>query len=96
MSPDQIVAIAPFLAERAGIAGLKDVSIRATVIASLNGRKPQLMIDPELDLLTVDRTWGHQPWIIELREPRRSEPWDVPAHRWPEALGVELPETTAL
>ena len=96
VSPDQLVAIAPFLAERARSAGLQNVSIRAVVIASLNGRKPQLLIDPDLDLLTLQRTWGHQPWIVPLTEPLRSEPWDVSSHLWPEELGIELPSTTFL
>lgn len=94
VSPDQIVAVAPFLAESARRVGLRDVSIRAVVLASLNGRKPQLLIDPNLNLLTVRRTWRHQPWIVELTEPLRSTPWNVPSDQWPELLGIELPQTT--
>lgn len=92
ISPDQIVATADYFYDVARKVRMKDVSIRAVVIASLNGRKPQLMIDPDLDLLTVNRQWGHQPWIKELEEPFRSEPWDVPSADWPEVLGIELPE----
>jgi len=90
ISPDQIVAITPFLAERART-GLREVEIRAVAITSLNGRKPQLMIDPNFDLTTVDRRLGHQPWIVPLTEPLRTEPWDVPSNAWPEVLGIELP-----
>ncbi len=92
VSPDLIVAVAPFFEERAIYTGMKQVEIRAVVIASLNGRKPQLMIDPDLDLLTVKRSWKPQPWIVPLTEPFRSEPWDVPSDKWPEVLGIELPE----
>lgn len=92
VSPDQIVATARLFAEIARQAGIEQVEIRAVVLVSLNGRKPQLMIDPELDLLTVDRTWGHQPWIVPLTEPLRVEPWDVPTDQWPAELGIELPQ----
>ncbi|MCA9112752.1 MAG: HTTM domain-containing protein, partial [Planctomycetaceae bacterium] len=92
ISPERIVEVVPFFEERAIRTGMKQVEIRAVVIASLNGRKPQLLIDPDLDLLTVKRTWGHQPWIKPLTEPFRSEPWDVPSDEWPEVLGIELPE----
>jgi len=92
VSPDQIVATARLFAEMARQAGIEQVEIRAVVLVSLNGRKPQLMIDPELDLLTVDRTWGHQPWIVPLTEPLRAEPWDVPTDQWPTELGIELPQ----
>ncbi|MCA9111609.1 MAG: HTTM domain-containing protein [Planctomycetaceae bacterium] len=90
-SPEQIAAAAKFLQSRAHEGGLRDVAIRAVVIISLNGRKPQLMIDPELDLTTITRTLRHQAGIIPLKEPLQNEAWDVPANEWPELLGIELP-----
>ncbi len=94
VSPDQIVAISRWFAEIARKDGMNEVEIRAVVIASLNGRKPQLLIDPDLDLLTVERTWGHQHWIRPLTEPLRAEPWDLPTEKWPDELGIELPQAT--
>ena len=88
-SPDQLVACAPFFAQKAREQGMRDVEIRALVLTSLNGRKPQLQIDPDLNLLTVKRSLWHQRGIIPLTEPRRSELWDVPMDDWPEAVGVE-------
>lgn len=91
ISPEQIVAIAPFFAERARRFGLGGVEIRVLVITSLNSRKPQLMIDPDLDILTVKRRLGHQTWIVPLTEPLRAEPCTLPVDIWPEVLGIELP-----
>lgn len=91
ISPDQIVSVARYFHEVALRLRTKDPSIRAVVITSLNGRKPQLMFDPDLDLLTVQRQLGHQSWIKRLEEPFRYEAWDVPSSEWPEVLGIELP-----
>ncbi len=91
VSPDQLVACAPYFAEKARERGMRDVEIRAVVITSLNGRKPQLQIDPEMNLLEVDRSILPQAGIIPLTEPLRREVWDVPIARWPEELGIQLP-----
>lgn len=95
VSPDQIASTAPFFGERARAVGMTDVEIRAVALASLNGRKPQLLIDPELDLLTLRRSIGPQPGIVRLTEPLRSDVWEVPSEDWPDVLGIPLPETTA-
>jgi vitamin K-dependent gamma-carboxylase len=91
VSPDKIVAIAPFFAEQARKQGLRDVEIRAVVLTSLNGRKPQLQLDPELDLLKMHRSIWPQTGITPLTERRREEAWDVPVSDWPRVLGIELP-----
>lgn len=91
-SPDQIVACAPYFAEKAEEMGLQDVEIRAVVLTSLNGRKPQLQIDPELNLLTVERSLRPQEGIVPLTEPLRTDPWDIPSRQWPEMLGIQLPD----
>jgi hypothetical protein len=93
-SPEQIAAVSKFLAEAATRAGFKQVEIRAVVITSLNGRKPQLMFDPNLNLLTVPRTWKHQAWIHPLTESLPAEPWNVPSQEWPAILGISLPDAT--
>jgi len=92
-SPEQIAAVSQFLAEVVGSAGLKQVEIQAVAITSLNGRKPQLVFDPDLNLLTVTRSWKPQAWIHPLTEPLRADPWNVPSREWAGILGVELPVT---
>ncbi len=91
VSPSQIVACSPFFAAKAEQNGMRDVEIRAVVMTSLNGRKPQLQIDPDLDLLTLNRSIWPQQGIVPLTEPRREPAWNVPSDEWPQLLGIALP-----
>jgi hypothetical protein len=59
-------------------------------LCSLNGRRPQLLVDPTIDLGAQPRRWGPQPYIVPLTEPRRDEPWNVPPLDWPRH--VEIPQ----
>jgi len=43
--------------------------VYARALISLNGRRPQLMIDPEVDLATESATLGTPSWIVPLHEP---------------------------
>lgn len=42
------------------------MKVRARVMASLNGRTPQLLIDPTTDLAKVRRSLAPAPWILPL------------------------------
>jgi hypothetical protein len=66
--PDMILQFAHHLAERLPAEGRAPVQVRAWVSASLNGREPQLLIDPATDLAAQPRTLGHAPWILPLRQ----------------------------
>lgn len=68
----------------------KRTEVRALVLASLNGRKPQLMIDPAVDLAAQPKVALHRPWIVPLHEPLRNEPWTVPLNEWEHH--VDLPK----
>jgi hypothetical protein len=48
------------------------VRVRAEVLVSLNGRRSQLLVDPELDLLEIDDAYAGR-WI--LPEPKGSPPF---------------------
>ena len=49
------------------------VIAHAHIMASLNGREPQLMIDPDVDLASVPTAWlGHADWILPLETPLRA------------------------
>ena len=63
-----------------------DVEIRAQVFCSLNGRRPQLLVDPQIDLASQTRSLSPQPWIVPLKEPLPSELWDKPPRTWTEFL----------
>ncbi len=70
-SPDMIVQFSHYLAERFRKKGYPDVEVRAQVNVSLNGRPPQLLIDPEVDLAKVKlRIWPPASWILPLNKKR--------------------------
>ncbi|MDV2479354.1 MAG: HTTM domain-containing protein [bacterium] len=68
-SPDMIIQFSHYLAERFREKGYPDVEVRARVHVSLNGRRPQLLIDPSVDLSKVKRRlWPPAPWILPLKQ----------------------------
>jgi vitamin K-dependent gamma-carboxylase len=75
--PDMILQFAHYIAEESRREGRAGVQVRAEVTASLNGREPQVLIDPQVDLAATPRNLGHAPWILPLHEPL---PARAPAH----------------
>jgi hypothetical protein len=71
--PDMIIQFAHHLAEEKRREGYPNVEVRALVLASLNGRRPQLLIDPAVDLAKVRRSMWPASWIVPLTE-RLPEP----------------------
>jgi hypothetical protein len=68
-SPDLILTFAHRLDERYREAGYGDVEVRAIARVSLNGRPPQRMIDPRVDLSEIARPYlPPADWIVPLRE----------------------------
>jgi vitamin K-dependent gamma-carboxylase len=64
----------------------KRAEIRVLAIVSLNGRKPQLLIDPQIDLGAQPASWWVQPWIVPLTEPLRWPPWPDPPSAWEQVV----------
>jgi vitamin K-dependent gamma-carboxylase len=90
--PDMLVEFAHFLADELARQGYPDAEIRALVIVSLNGRRPQLLIDPYTDLAAVPRTWRRYDFLMPLTEPLRREAWDVPMLEWEKHVGFDSRE----
>ena len=67
--PDLIVQFSHFLAEEKRREGYENVEVRARVMVSLNGREPQLLIDPNVDLAKEDMSLLPARWIIPLTTP---------------------------
>ncbi len=68
--PDRIHRFAKHVAEVARETGLRNVEVYALTEVSLNGRKPQPIVDPDIDLASTPRSvLGHSPIIIHLKEP---------------------------
>jgi hypothetical protein len=89
--PELILFMAHFIANRFESEMGRRPQVYAFVLASLNGRKAQLMIDPNVDLAAEPRgQLGKRDWVMPLTEPLRREPWIVPVEQWRQY--VELPE----
>lgn len=84
--PDLLVQFGQYLATELRQTKNLNVEIRAQVFCSLNGRRPQLLVDPQIDLASQTRSLAPQPWIIPLKEPLPSELWDKPPSTWTEFL----------
>jgi vitamin K-dependent gamma-carboxylase len=69
--PELILLFAHYLAEERRREGYDDVEVRARVMVSLNGRRPQLLIDPNVDLAKEQLTLLPARWIVPLTTPLR-------------------------
>jgi len=67
--PDMALQYSHFLAEQKRREGFENVEVRAYILASLNGRKPQLLIDPTVDLAKEQASLLPAKWILPLTEP---------------------------
>lgn len=88
--PQLIVQMAKYIADKFEKDTGKRPEVHAFVLASLNGRKPQFMIDPNADLAKVDiGVFGTWDWLVPLTEELKEPPWTVPVEQWREH--VEMP-----
>lgn len=69
--PDMLLQFAHHLSEEHQRAGKGPLEVRARVLTSVNGRKRQLFVDPEIDLAAQPRSLWHWDWILPLTEPLR-------------------------
>lgn len=72
--PDMLLQFAQYLAKTMPRTGPKPLRVEARVFVSVNGRKPQLLVDPNVDLAAESRTLGRPRWLLENHE-------RLPAHR---------------
>jgi hypothetical protein len=70
--PELILLFGHYLAEEKRREGYDNVEVRARVMVSLNGREPQLLIDPNVDLTKEAVTLLPARWIVPLTTPLRS------------------------
>jgi len=66
--PDMALQFSHSIAESLRTQGYEQVEVRATVVASLNGRGLQHLIDPTVDLAKQPRTLAPASWILPLEE----------------------------
>jgi Vitamin K-dependent gamma-carboxylase, lumenal domain/HTTM domain len=70
--PDLIVQFSQYLAEEKRREGYDNVEVRARTMVSLNGRQPQLLVDPNVDLAKEQVKLLPQSWIVPLTTPLAS------------------------
>ena len=78
-NPQMILQFGHFLAGQKRLEGYDDVEVRVRAMVALNGRKPQLLVDPTVDLARERASMLPARWIMPLTEPLRkygSEPDD--------------------
>lgn len=66
--PDLILQLAHLISEDLRRRGMHDVEVRVDALASLNGRPTQRLIDPEVDLTTIDDSLMPATWILPAPE----------------------------
>ena len=69
IQPDMILQFAHFAAGQLRREGWQVIDIRASVAASLNGRRAQMLTDPQVNLDAEKRSLLHAKWIMPLTEP---------------------------
>ena len=70
--PEMILQYAHHLARQKRLEGFENVEVRARVLASLNGRSSQLLVDPTVDLAKVRSSLLPARWIVPLTVPLQS------------------------
>jgi hypothetical protein len=62
--PDLILQLAQHIGRDFAARGYGQVAVYADAVASLNGRPPARLIDPQTDLTQVPDTLGRRPWVL--------------------------------
>lgn len=88
--PEMILHLAHFLGNKYQEVTGHSCSVYALALASLNGRKPELLVDPNVDLLGEPRGFYKREWVLETKEPLQRPAWDVPIDQW--RAHVDIPE----
>ena len=65
--PDMILQYSHHIADELRQQGYDEIEVRAWVMVSLNGREPQLLIDPSVNLAAQPRTLLPNTWIMPLK-----------------------------
>ena len=87
VSPELIRKYGRHLARERARTGQGPVEVRARVLNSLNGREPQLLVDPTVNLAAIDYSWQPADWIVPLHDPLPGN-WrpTLPVRNTPEAV----------
>jgi vitamin K-dependent gamma-carboxylase len=75
--PDEMVQFAHYLTRIMPQRGPRPLRVEARIMTSINGRKPELIIDPNVDLTAEPWPLGRPRWLREIHEPTPVRHGDV-------------------
>jgi hypothetical protein len=87
--PDMVWQFARFLATKVPGSGPEPLRVQARMYVSVNKRRPQLFLDPNVDLAAAPRSWGRPPWLLEVHDPLPPPGQDLSG----DTFGVTFPKT---
>ncbi len=67
--PDMVWQFVRFLGRSIPHLGPKPLQIETRMLVSINGRKPQLFLDPTVDLVAEPRPWARPRWLLQINDP---------------------------
>jgi len=67
--PDTVLQFAHYLAKTMPRTGVKPLKVEARIFVSINGRRPELFVDPKVDLAAESRTLMRPRWLLPSHEP---------------------------
>jgi vitamin K-dependent gamma-carboxylase len=85
--PEMVREFANFLSRGINSAGGDPIEVRVIDFCALNGRRPQLLVDPGRDLGTTARAWGPANWVEPLTQPLPKEAFADSPETWQFELG---------
>lgn len=86
--PEMILQLAHVIGDEYHRQTGRDAEVRALVLTTLNGRKPELLIDPNVDLTKEPRGFHFRTWIMPQQEPLRDVAWSVPMVEWERHVAI--------
>jgi vitamin K-dependent gamma-carboxylase len=67
--PDMVRQFAHYLAQRLPQYGSEPLRVEVRMFVSINGRKPTLVFDPNVNLAAEPQTWSRPRWLREVHDP---------------------------
>jgi len=67
--PDMVRQFACFLANKMPRLGPKPLRVQVRMYVSVNGRKPRIFLDPNVNLAAEPRSWGRPRWLLQIHDP---------------------------
>jgi hypothetical protein len=80
--PDMVQQFARYLATVTLRSGPKPLKVQVRMFVSINGRKPQLFVDPTVDLVAEPRCSGRPRWLLQVNEPLPDHPANSAPRLW--------------